>query len=561
MAGSALSSLGLGSSGALSYDTIDKLRKVDESAIINPIDRKIEANKTQQGDLSILTTLAAKLKASTSSLSDEMSYLQRTGTSSNSAVSIKAVAGTAIQDFNINVQSLAQQDIYQTSGVASKTANIGLGNDTINIEMDGVTHTINVSSTTTLEGLKDLINDKLNGKASASILNAGGAEPYRLVLKSKETGQNNAITITSGDAATLTTLGLDNADNHIKHARDAKFSYNGVSIQRSSNTVSDLIVGITLTLNEEQTPEKSTSISVVQDWTEVKRNLNSLVSAYNELNSNLNESTKYDKETKRSGTFQGVSQINSLAADIRKQILSVNRQGDALVDFGIELNDGGILEFKEDKFTSKTKSDPKAVQDYFSGSTTYSTTSFFGVEVASGAMDVTSNKLVINGKSITFSTAVGATAEDNLAALRDAINNAGINIDAKIGGNNSIVLQSTIAGDDLSIDGDSATLASLGLAKSNQRSTTTTREGTFTKFNAMLNSYIDKENGVFSIFQKSLTNIKTSLTKEREVSVKRLDDRYETMAARFAAYDRIINQLNNQFNSLSMLIKQSYKES
>ena len=129
MANSSLSSLGLGSSGVLSYDVIDKLRAVDEKAQITPIDNKITSNTTKQKDLSALTTLTASLKSATSALSDEMSYLKRTATVSNSAVSVTAASGSGIQDITLHVNQLAQRDIYQTKGFTAESTAIVTGKD------------------------------------------------------------------------------------------------------------------------------------------------------------------------------------------------------------------------------------------------------------------------------------------------------------------------------------------------------------------------------------------------------------------------------------------------
>ena len=124
MATSSLSSLGLGSDGALSYDTIDKLRAVDEKAILNPIDAKLTTNTNKQSDLASLTTLANTLKASTSALSEENNYLQRTTTVSNDAVSVTTKSGTNVDSFTLHVDKLAQQDIYQSKNLASKTSTL-----------------------------------------------------------------------------------------------------------------------------------------------------------------------------------------------------------------------------------------------------------------------------------------------------------------------------------------------------------------------------------------------------------------------------------------------------
>jgi len=70
----------------------------------------------------------------------------------------------------------------------------------------------------------------------------------------------------------------------------------------------------------------------------------------------------------------------------------------------------------------------------------------------------------------------------------------------------------------------------------------------------MLKSYVVGNESIFGLFDTQLTNEKTLLTKQRVKSVKTLDDKYNAMATKFASYDSIINKLNNQFQSLSMMI-------
>ena len=457
---SSISSLGLGSDGVLSYDVIDQLRAVDEKAQITPIDNKITENATKQKDLSALTTLTATLKSATSTLSDEMSYLKRSTTVSNSAVSISASSGSAIQDFTLHVNQLAQRDIYQTKGFASESTALGLSAGKLSISVGTTLYDIDVTATTTLSELKEKINNVAGDKVTASILNVGGTEPYKLVIKSDETGSDD--TIIFGETASsgiLTALKLDDSANHILTAQNAKFTYNNVLIERGSNTIDDLVVGLSITLNEEQEASENTTVAIKQNTDDIKSSLESLVSAYNDLISNLNESTKYDSDTETSGTFQGVSQITSLGADIRRQLLSVNASGKSLSDYGITLNESGLLEFDSSVFEEKMTSNGTDVETFFRGIT---------------------------------------DSNGNL------------------------------------------------------------ENGFFTNFNDLLAGYISGDESILSLYKTSLTSEKSSLSKERETTVSRLDSRYETMAARFAAYDSIINKLNNQFSALSMMIEASY---
>lgn len=554
MATSSLSSLGLGSDGALSYDTIDKLREVDEAAQLDPIDTKLTTNSTKQTDLSTITSLASTLKSATSALSDDTYYLQRTTTVSNDAVTVTADGGTNVQDFTLRVDTLAKQDIYQSTSFASATSTFTSASDTLTLSIDGKDYDFAVTSSTTITELADMINDKLDGKVTASILNTGGTNPYRLIIKSDDTGAENAITISSGNASTLTSLGYDVANNHLQTATDATFTYNGVSVTRSSNTVDDLIVGVTITLNDVQASTESTTVSIKQDWTDVKEQLTTLVTAYNDLMTNLQKATTYDSEAGTAGIFQGVSQLTNLSASIRKQLLSIDEDNRSLVDYGISLNDSGSLEFDEDAFNTKIKDDPADIQDFFVGSTDYNTTTYTGTALSAGALNVTYGGLTINDTGVRFTTTAGATAADNALSLQNAINAAGISgVTASVGDNNNIILKSA-TGEDIIIEGSSSVLTSLGLKASTTYGHSVENKGIFTEFNALLKEYVTEDTGLLSLYSDYLSEEKDSLTTQRENTVTKLDSKYEIMAKRFAAYDSIISTLTTQFQSLSYLI-------
>lgn len=554
---SSLSSLGLGSDGVLSYDTIDKLRKVDESNQVDPIDTKITTNATKQTDLSTITSLASTLKSTTSALADETSYLQRTTTVSNDAVAVTAEGGTNIQDFTLRVDTLAKQDIYQSTGFASKTNTFATTNDTLTLQINGKSYDFAVTSTTTLNDLSNMINDKLGGKVTASILNTGGTNPYRLIIKSSETGADNAITMTSGNASTLSNLGYDNVSNHLQTATDAQFLFNGVSIKRSSNSIDDLIIGVTIKLNKVQEITESTAVSIKQDWSDVKEQLNNLVTAYNNLMTNLSDATSYNSEEKKAGVFQGVTQLTTFSAALRKQFLATDEEGRSLVDYGISLNDSGSLEFDETDFNAKIENNPSDIKDFFVGSTQYNTTTYTGTSVPAGALNITYKGVYINGTNIRFTTDVSATAADNALSFQTAINKAGISgVSATVGENNNIVLKSS-SGEDIAITGDSSVLSTLGLKASTTYAHSTTQDGMFTNLNSLLKEYTTSKTGILPLYSNYLTDEKKSLTNQKENIVSKLDSKYETMAKRFAAYDKIISTLTTQFQSLSYLIQAS----
>jgi len=549
MAGS-LSNIGLGSNGALSYDIIEKLRDVDNKNQITPIDNKITSTSDKLKDLSILTTMTASLKSATSTLSDEISYLKRSSSVSGTSAEVSVVSGTSIQDFKLEVNNLAQRDIVESKAFTNETDTFTSNTDTININIDGKDYTIDVDSSTTITQLKDQIFDKTDGKVSASILNVGGTDPYKLVLKSTDTGASQDITVTS-TGTSATDLGLTD----LNKALDASFTYNDVSISRSTNSFDDLIVGVTITLKE----AGSSNVTISQDTTDIVDNMETFVSKYNELMSNINESIKYDSDTKLSGTFQGVSEIVTMKSDLSRQLLSVNEEGKSITDYGITLNDAGILEFDKSAIQSKLSSDPKDVESFFRGVTTFNTTVSVGSTVNAGAIDLTASDFTINGKDIVVS--LNGTASENAIALKNAINSAQISgVEASLDNTNSYVILKSTSGEDIAITGDTAKLSSIGFSEKTVRGTSDTTTGFFSTFNGKLENLVSGSSSTLSIYEKNLENEKKSLTTEKETTTKRLDAKYDTMVARFAAYDSIIGKLNAQFQSLSMMIEASYAD-
>jgi len=563
MATSSLSSLGLGSDSVLSYDVIDSLREVDEAAQLDPIDEDIATNSTQQTDLETLTTLASALQTAASALAEDTYYLQRTTTVSDDAVTVTADGGTNVQDFTLHVDQLAQQDIYQSTGFSSETSAVTTTDDTLTIEINGTSYSFAVSSSTTLTDLADMINDKLDGSATASILDTGGDTPYKLVLKSDDTGEDYAITLSSANYEAdststniLSSLGWDDTDNHLQTAQDASFTYNGVSITRSSNTVDDLIVGVTITLNEVQDTGDTTSVSIEQDWTDIKTQIESFVSAFNSLVSNLDSATSYDAEEETAGVFQGVSQLTGFLSSIKQQVQSLDENGRSLLDYGLTFEDG-TLSFDEDTFDEKVEDDPDDVQDFFMGSTTHETTTYTGTSIASGALSITYKGLYINDTSIRFTTDAGSTAEENAVALQKAINEAGVEgVTATVGSDGNIILKST-TGSDIEITGDATVLSTLGLKQTMIYGHSTTRDGMFTEFEDLLETYTDDSEGILTVYSEYLDTRLESLTEQREKLVESLDTKYEIMATKFAAYDSMISEMTTSFDTLSMMIDES----
>ncbi len=192
--GGALSSLGAGS-GVLTYNVIDKLKKADEAAMIDPFKTRLSNTQKKEENLSDLITQISLLKTSVSDFKDGEIFQKRLADVSGSSVSADVKDGVKVQSISMDVTQLAKNDIYQSKGYDSETSSINSsGSDqTIHLEYGNNSKDITIKDGATLSDLKDAINDSDIG-VTASIIDTGSdSNPYKLVLKGDKTGKDNII--------------------------------------------------------------------------------------------------------------------------------------------------------------------------------------------------------------------------------------------------------------------------------------------------------------------------------------------------------------------------------
>jgi flagellar hook-associated protein 2 len=371
-----ITSLGIGS-GVLTADVIDQLKAADESSIIKPVEDKITLNTQQQDAEKILSTLMNTFKASASSLSYDTLFDQKTIDISGSA-EVTIDAGATIDSFTLETTTLAKKSIIQSGSFADKySTTVGSsnaadysGNETLDITIGTNTYNIAYNETTTLSDLTQAITDGTNGKIDASILQTGDGA-FSLVLASASTGADQQITLNdAGGLLKDQLLAYDVTTNpsgyqNIQDAVDASFKYNGIDITRSTNEISDLILGVNITLKKEG---DISSVDVQQDTQVITDTMQEFVDNYNELVANLNDMTVFNKETGAKGVFNSDSFVKSIRQDITQSITQRFGQ-ESIVDYGISLSRDGTMSLDKSMLDSKLTSDPDATKLFFTGGT------------------------------------------------------------------------------------------------------------------------------------------------------------------------------------------------
>ncbi len=261
---------------------------------------------------------------------------------------------------------------YKSGAFASNTASVSAiaGNATLTVGT--TTTTINYTAGMTLYQLRDAINNDANlkGKAVASIVQESPGN-FKLVINpiGTEDGQNVTIVDNSAGLNAALTTGATNTSgtmNEVQSAHDATFDYNGISLTRSSNTISDLIVGVTVKLKSNGA---SANISISQDREPIAKELKNFVNAYNSMIKELDSMTTADIKKGTRGVFFGDSNIRNLGREITKLINASDVNGNSLANFGVEILRNGQLKFNRASFDAQMDKDPENVRKFFSGAT------------------------------------------------------------------------------------------------------------------------------------------------------------------------------------------------
>lgn len=364
------SSLGIGS-GVLTADVLDQLRTADDTVILKPIEGKLAIAKQKEEAATLLSSFMTTFKTSTSSLGNENLYLGREVSGSDDFVSVTAQAGSDMQSFNITDVSKAEKNVLSSVSSFSSTTDpiYFLGSGTLTVKIGTKELAIDYTPTTSLDSIKNSINDALGADITAKNLKIGDST-YSFSLSANNL--NEAISFSDsneGDDGLATILNLKS----IQDAKPATFKFNGIEITRSTNDISDLVNGVTITLNKNQVAGTdlvagdSSSIKVGQSETAIKTDMELFVTNYNLLASNLKDMTLYDAENKVAGIFNSESFIKSITRELSNIISRTNTDGKSLTDYGIEISRDGVMSLDSSKFAEKLSSDPTALELFFRG--------------------------------------------------------------------------------------------------------------------------------------------------------------------------------------------------
>ena len=283
------------------------------------------------GEVRTLQDVVSKINSATTASGDPLNVTARINDTGDGLVVEDAAGGS----FGLKIED--------QSGTAARDLNLLGDSDTGTI--DG-SYEINIalSGSETLDDLVDLINEQ-GGVATATVLNDGtGIAPYRLQVSSTATGSTGELIVDGLDFSTLSV------------AQDARVvlgssASSGVLMTSSSNTLTDVVPGLTLDLTG--VSDEAVTVTVERDVDSVVEALAAFFDGYNAALARIEEFSGYDAETEKRGVLLGEGALQMvdrrLARMIAQQPEGASGNIRRLSDIGVRVRNGEI-EFDEEKF-------------------------------------------------------------------------------------------------------------------------------------------------------------------------------------------------------------------
>lgn len=254
-----ISSLGIGS--GLDTETMLAQIKAGEQTRLSPYTALQTSYKSKVSSWGQISAALSALQKPTKSLTNDAFNTLKV--SNNTAFTATATSDARADTHSVTVEKLATAHKIKTDAQKSQgSQDTQLGETT-----SGNSRTVTITQTvkqedgtdkqvtmevelkddeTSLSQIAKAINRK-DGGVSASVQRTD--DGYQLVLSSKTTGTDGEMTVSVSGDAKLDGVLNSNVMDVVSKAEDAKLTVDGSTYTRSSNNISDILDGITLSLN------------------------------------------------------------------------------------------------------------------------------------------------------------------------------------------------------------------------------------------------------------------------------------------------------------------------
>ncbi len=429
-----------------------------------------------------------------------------------------------------------------------------------------VSHSFAVNGNTKLTHLVEEINTAFGGTATATIVNGqirladntSGTSSMQLSLSYDPGSGSTTLSMptisqfTQGGSTTADLAGFTGADfTETQSAQDSQIKVDGFPtgadewITRSSNTIDDVLQGVTLHLHDTGTVQ----VNLTRDIESVKQKLTSMIDAYNAVITFLAENTGYNSTLEVAGVLMGDSTVSNIGNNMRMPLI---QQTDGFVidvdsflmpgQVGIELDSDGMLSLDEIAFDEAIAEDYMGVLALVgadkTGSSDSNTIGFYGASseyTEGGTYDV---EVTVSGGVIT--------------SARIKLEDESTYRDATFGGN-IVTGNSTFTDDGDPMYAENGLLLSVDLSQDGTfNATVRVKQGFTGAMEDAVARFVEPTNGWLTLDQNSVDARIDSLESRITAEEDRLSRVEQRLIAKYARLEKTLTLLQNQMAALGM---------
>lgn len=322
-----------------------------------------ERIRVNQAKISAVSQARGDLDAFASSLAEVVALgnLQtQPSVSDETVLGAVAAQGTRLGNFAgaIEVTQLARgQTIF--SGYSPAAAD-PIGQGVLTLSVGGTDYPITIDANNdSMTGLAAAINGSGSGITANIVTDTSGS---RLVLKGT-TGLDKAFTLSSnvGNAPGLDAFafsGVNGSMTIAQSAQNAEFKLDGLPYSRATNSFSDVIPGVTLTLKK-AAPGTEIAVGSKRPTDTIKATIADFVSVFNTLKKDITAART------ATGGDQALRTLDLQVGRFIGQSVTSHASINSLSDIGISTNRDGSITLDSKKLTAVLASDPDAVEAIF----------------------------------------------------------------------------------------------------------------------------------------------------------------------------------------------------
>ena len=356
---------------ARSMDLVEAKKQIEQ--------QKLSSFKELKNRLQTFKSVVTTLNTESRFIVNKSSFSNNSASDNNKVVDITTTSSATSGTYSLVVNNLATETKIISEGFPTTATEITMGS--IVVTVGQVSKTINIdSSNDTVDGLRLAINN-LGLDVKASFLNDGDdTNPIRLLISGNLTGASGAVTVVNPISG-IGTGSLSGIDFNTKqYAKNASFTIDGVSVKKSSNTVSDVISGAALKLQS----AGSGTISLSTDTDSITNKVSDFVDEYNEISLFLRDQLALDPESEETGVLFGNFAVQNLQQMLRSsistEVTGISGDYKFLSQIGITTESDGSLILDTDDLSEALIDDIQNVSQLFSskGTVTHSSVAYVG---------------------------------------------------------------------------------------------------------------------------------------------------------------------------------------